>query len=130
MGHPYALVKKVATSYEATIEGTKKALADQGFGILSEIEVHAALKKRLGVEYPRTLILGACNPTFAHRTLQAEPNISVFLPCNVVVRETASGDVEVAMIDPAAMALVIENPEVEVVAKEVDQRLRAALAAL
>lgn len=126
----YAMVKPVATSYEATIEAAKKALSEQGFGILSEIEVHAALKKRLGVDYPRTILLGACNPTYAHRTLLAEPDISVFLPCNVVVRETATGSVEVAIIDPAAMAVMIPNPEVEAVAKEVEQRLRAALEAL
>ncbi|MBF0369997.1 MAG: DUF302 domain-containing protein [Magnetococcales bacterium] len=125
----YAIVKAVAGSYEETVEAARKALADQGFGILSEIDVAATLKNKLGADTPRTLILGACNPPMALRATTAVPDIAVFLPCNVVIRESAQG-VEVSAMDPKAMGRVIDNPEVTAVAGEVDQKIRAALDAL
>ncbi|MBF0609987.1 MAG: DUF302 domain-containing protein [Magnetococcales bacterium] len=130
MTEPLALVKSVSTSYEATIEAATKALAEQGFGILSEIDVSAALKKRLNADYPRTIILGACNPPFALRTLTAVPDISVLLPCNVVVRETENGSVEVAAVNPMTFATMMDNATVNEVAVEVTERLQKALAAL
>lgn len=125
-----AIVKTVTGTYEATIEATTKALAEQGFGILSEIDVAAALKKRLNADYPRTLILGACNPPLALRTLTAVPDISVLLPCNVVVRETHSGAVEVAAVNPMTFATMIDDETVRQVAVEVTERLKKALDAI
>ncbi|MBF0161750.1 MAG: DUF302 domain-containing protein [Magnetococcales bacterium] len=125
----YAIVVPVHTSFDATVEALRVSLAAQGFGILCEIDVSATLKKKLDVEHPRTLILGACNPPLALRALTAVPDIATLLPCNVVVR--MQGDrVEIATINPAAMAQMIQHPEIDAVAQEVDKRLRAALDAV
>ncbi|MBF0427795.1 MAG: DUF302 domain-containing protein [Magnetococcales bacterium] len=126
----YALIKTVSTDFDTTITAIKAALAEQGFGILTEIDVSGTLKKKLNVETPKTLILGACNPHLAHRALQAVPNVSVFLPCNVVVRENHAGIVEIAAMNPEAMGEVINHPELSLVAKEADQRIRTALNAI
>jgi uncharacterized protein (DUF302 family) len=126
----YALIKKVSTPYEKTIVLAKEALQGQGFGVLSEIDIAATLKKRLGIDTPRTLILGACNPNFANRALTQERNVSVFLPCNVVVRETPGGQVEVAAMNPEIMSSLMDNPAIAEVAKDVAQGIRAALEAL
>ena len=126
----YALIKSVDTSYEETIEKTKAALQAQGFGVLSEINVSGVLKAKLDVDHPRTLILGACNPKFAHETLNAEADISVFLPCNVVVRENKAGGVEVVAMNPDVMANLAESPDVAGIASQVTARIQAALAAL
>lgn len=123
----YALVKPVSTGYEETIGLVKEALKAQGFGVLSEIDIAKALKERIGVDYPPTVILGACNPRFAHATLSVEPDISVLLPCNVVVRETQDGKVEVAAIDPDSMAGQIGNPKVNEIAADVTRLIKAAL---
>ncbi|MBF0340254.1 MAG: DUF302 domain-containing protein [Magnetococcales bacterium] len=124
---PYALKKSVSTDYDATIQAIKAALAEQGFGILTEIDVAATLKKKLNVESPRTIILGACNPQLAHRAMIAVPDVSVFLPCNVVVRESPDGRVEIAAMNPEAMGMMINHPELMLVAAEADKRIRTAL---
>ena len=127
MNDSFAIVKAVTSPYEATITAMTKALALEGFGVLAEIDVAAALKKRLNADYPRTFIIGACNPAFALRALNAVPNISVLLPCNVVVRETPEGGVEVAMINPMIFATLMDNETVMQVAVEVADRLQRAL---
>ncbi|MBF0213232.1 MAG: DUF302 domain-containing protein [Magnetococcales bacterium] len=126
----YALKKTVSTNYENTIEAIKAALAEQGFGILTEIDVAATLKKKLNVEGPKTIILGACNPKLAHRAMTAVPDVSVFLPCNVVVRENGEGVVEIAAMNPEAMGMMIQHPELMQVAVEADQKIRAAMDAV
>ena len=124
----YALIKLVSSSYEETIAAIREALATQGFGILTEIDVSATLKKKLDADFPRTIILGACNPTLAHRALTAVPDISVLLPCNVVVRETDEGSVEVAALKPTLMQNIItDSAELESVAKEAEQRVLTAM---
>ncbi|MBF0192198.1 MAG: DUF302 domain-containing protein [Magnetococcales bacterium] len=128
--NPYALKKTVATDYDTTIQAIKAALAEQGFGILTEIDVAATLKKKLNVEGPRTIILGACNPGLAHRAMTAVPDVSVFLPCNVVVRENADGVVEIAAMNPEAMGQMIHHPELSQVAAEADQKIRTAMNAV
>ncbi|MBF0194254.1 MAG: DUF302 domain-containing protein [Magnetococcales bacterium] len=105
--------------FDAAIQATTVALQENGFGILTQIDVHSTLKKKLDVEYPRTLILGACNPKLAHRALTANPDVAVLLPCNVVVRETTSGQVEISAMDPAVLTELMDNPEIEAVADEV-----------
>ncbi|MBF0141888.1 MAG: DUF302 domain-containing protein [Magnetococcales bacterium] len=125
----YALVQPVAGEFSQVVELVRQALAAQGFGILTEIDVSTTLKKKLGVDHPRTLILGACNPPLAHKALVAAPDISVLLPCNVVVRE-GEGGVEVAAIAPMTMATMISDKAVDEVATEADRRIRAALATL
>ncbi|MEV6210142.1 DUF302 domain-containing protein [Kitasatospora sp. NPDC051914] len=111
------------------VERVRAALAEQGFGILTEIDVRATLKAKLGEEIEDYLILGACNPALAHRALQADRRIGLLLPCNVVVRAT-DGHAVVEVMDPQLMVRVTEQPALEAVADEAAARLRAALNSL
>ena len=108
---------------------TRKALADNGFGVLTEIDVKATLKKKLDVEMPAYRILGACNPAMAHRAIGIEPRVGAMLPCNVILRETEGG-VEVSAIDPVASMQAIGNAELQRVAGEVRDLLAKAVAAI
>jgi len=105
------------------------ALAKEGFGILTEIDVKATLKKKLDVDFRPYVILGACNPNLAHRALGAEPQIGLLLPCNVVIQQEGDG-VTVSIADPRAMFSLVRNPELEPVVEEADRRLRRVLDAL
>ena len=105
----------------------RAALADQGFGILTEIDVAATLKKKLGVEVAPQVILGACNPALAHQGLEVEPGLGLLLPCNVVVRVDEAGRTLVSALDPAIMVGLTGRAELEPVAAEATKRLRAAL---
>lgn len=126
---PYAIVREASRSFDATVENVRQALAEQGFGILSEIDVSATLKKKLDADHPRTLILGACNPPLALRALTAVPDISVFLPCNVVIRMHGE-QVEVAVINPIIMGEMLDHPEIKAIALEAEKRLQIVLAAI
>jgi len=124
---PYAYVKTLpGVSYDEARESVTRALSDEGFGVLSEIDVKATLKKKLDAEFRPYVILGACNPPLAHRALQAEPQLGIMLPCNVVVQQADEGAV-VSAINPRAMFGMIENPELETVMGEVDRKLRKVL---
>jgi uncharacterized protein (DUF302 family) len=125
----YALSATIDRDFDATVADVTAALGDQGFGVITEIDMSATLLAKLGVEIDRQVILGACNPGFAHRALQAEPSIGLLLPCNVVVRATPDGTV-VEMIDPAMMTTLTGNPAIGDVADEVRTSLTAALAAV
>ena len=106
------------------------ALKDEGFGVLSDIDIQKAMKEKLGVDMPAYRILGACNPTLAHRALQAEPEIGLLLPCNVTVRDQADGKVSVGFLDPQTMVQMTSNPGVASVADEAGERLRRVQSAL
>jgi uncharacterized protein (DUF302 family) len=124
MQNRYGFGKAVDMSFEAALKKVSEELAKEGFGILTEIDVQATLKKKLDADMRPYRILGACNPPFAHRAIGAEPTIGLLLPCNVVVREDESGKVQVEFMDPDVMVQLIDKPEVHAVAAEVSARLR------
>jgi uncharacterized protein (DUF302 family) len=126
MSNTYAFGKTVGTDVSQTIERVTQALAKEGFGILSDIDVAGTLKKKLGLDVPAYRILGACNPQFAHRAIEAEPEIGTLLPCNVVVRKVGAGT-RVDIMDPLAVMQLVGKPEVAKIASEVRGRLQRVL---
>lgn len=127
----YGFSKKLAgEDFDTTVDKVTGALKDEGFGVLTEIDVKGTLKKKLDLDFRRYVILGACNPPLAHKALEAEPNIGLLLPCNVVVQEIDGGGVEVSIADPKAMFTLVGNAEVVSVADEVEKRLRRVLEAV
>ena len=126
----YYFAKTLETGFEDAVERTTAALQERGFGVLTEIDVQATLKKKLDVDMDRYLILGACNPPFAHKAVQAEPHIGLMLPCNVMVRDVGEGTVEVSTVDPVASMGAIENPALADVAGEVRRLLEETIESL
>lgn len=126
----YGITVTVARSFTDTVQAVRDALAAQGFGVLTEIDIAATLKAKLGVDVSPQVILGACNPPLAHRALQTETDIGLLLPCNVVVRAQDDGSTAVAALDPQAMVGMTGNEGLRPVADEAGTRLRAALATL
>jgi uncharacterized protein (DUF302 family) len=120
----YCFSKTLDMPFEEAIALVIEQLKQKGFGVLTEIDVKATIKKRLGEDFRNYRILGMCNPPFAHQALLAEDKIGTMLPCNVIVQETASGAVEVAAIDPIASMQAIENPALGDIAAEVQSRLK------
>ena len=126
----YAFGKTVNMSYEKAIEAVTQALAKEGFGVLTEIDVAATLKKKLGIDRAPYKILGACNPQFAARALEAEPQIGALLPCNVIVYEADDGKAVVAAVDPMQTMAAQQNLQVRGVAEVVRAKLEQVLARL
>ena len=120
----YYFAKVLDLGFDEAIEQVTKALQEDGFGVLTEIDVKATMKKKLNVDFRNYRILGACNPPFARRALEAEDKIGTMLPCNVIVQEVEDGGVEVAAVDPLASMQAIENPELEEIAVQVQAKLR------
>ncbi len=122
----YAQTTTVRSSFDDAVTATRQALADHGFGVLTEIDLQATLKAKLGVDVDRQLILGACRPQLAHAALQVEPSIGLLLPCSVVVREDA-GVVRVEALDPHVMVSITGNDALSELVAEVADRLEAVL---
>jgi uncharacterized protein (DUF302 family) len=116
----------VELPYDEAVSRTRRALADQGFGVLTEIDVQATLRDKRGVEMEPYVILGACNPDLAHQALEADRSIGVLLPCNVVVSSVEGGS-RVQILDPQLMASVTELPQLQPLADEASRRLQAVL---
>lgn len=123
----YHFSKKVDLSFDEAIEKTTAALKEEGFGVLTEIDIKETLKKKLDVDFRKYRILGACNPPNAYKALQAEGHIGLMLPCNVIVQEHENGEVEVSAVDPVASMQAIENPDLGDVAKDVQSMLKKVI---
>ncbi len=130
MDAKYGFGKTVDLSFDAAVEKVTRELQKEGFGVLTDIDVAATLKKKLNREMLPYRILGACNPPLAHRALEAEPSIGLLLPCNVVVRQDAEGKVHVEFMDPLAVLELVNLPEISRIAGEVRQRLERVLQVL
>jgi uncharacterized protein (DUF302 family) len=118
------------TSFDEAIVKITDALKTEGFGVLTEIDMQARLKEKLNVDIKKYKILGACNPAFAYKALQAEEMIGVMLPCNIVVTDKEDGTTEVAAIHPIASMMAIQNPALEPLAKEVTEKLKRVIGLL
>jgi uncharacterized protein (DUF302 family) len=123
----YYLSRTVDAAFEAVVQRVTAALKEEGFGVLTDIDVQATLKAKLGADMPPYRILGACNPSFAHHALQIEDKLGVLLPCNVIVRDAGDGQTEVAAIDPVASMDRTGNPALASIAEEVRVRLQRAV---
>ena len=129
-GVSYTFDKTLETSFDDAIARTRAALGDAGFGVLTEIDVQATMKKKLGEDMAGYMILGACHPPSAWKAIQAESKIGSMLPCNVIVREVGAGKVEVSAVDPVASMQAIENDDLGAVATDVRARLSGVMEAL
>lgn len=130
MSTPYGLTKSVSGSFDDVVERTIAVLADAGFGIVSDIDLQATFKKKLDLDRRPYRILGACNPKLANQALEAEPDIGLLLPCNVIVREVSDGECSVGFLDPSAMFSLVQRDDIEPLAQEVKGMLDKAAAAL
>lgn len=126
----YYIATTLPLSFEETIARTEAALKEEGFGIISRIDIQEALKTKIGVDFRPYTILGACNPALAHEALKLDDKVGTMLPCNVVVQAREDGGSEVAAIDPVASMQAIENPQLVEAASEVRQRLSRVIQSL
>ena len=123
----YYISQRCHQPFEKALERVRSALADEGFGVLTEIDVRATLKMKLDVDFRNYIILGACNPPFAYKALQAEDKIGTMLPCNVLVQQISEDEVEIAAIDPVASMQAVDNPELNPLARQVREKLGHAV---
>ena len=125
----YGFSKVVDLSYDQAVEKATAELKKEGFGVLTTIDVKDTLKKKLNVDFPKYVILGACNPPFAYQALQAEEEIGLLLPCNVIVYEK-NGKTTVSIFDPMTMGAVIDNPKMQPIAEQVREKLQRVFASI
>ena len=123
----YFFEKTTNYTFEEAVERVKEELKKEGFGVLSEINIHEKLKEKLGIDFRQYRILGACNPAFDYKALQEEENIGTMLPCNVIIQELESGKTEVAAVDPVASMQSVGNERLVSIADEVQQRLKQVI---
>jgi len=123
----YYFSKTINASFDEAIQQTTEALKTEGFGVISEIRMHDKLKEKLNVDFKRYTILGACNPPFAYKALQAEDKIGTMLPCNVLVIEQGPNNIEIAAVNPIASMQAITNPDLGDVAQQVTDKLKSVI---
>ncbi|WP_291125787.1 DUF302 domain-containing protein [Flavobacterium sp. UBA6031] len=123
----YYMNKTVSADFEQTVQKVIDALKTEGFGVLSEINIDEKLKEKLGVNFRKYKILGACNPAYAYKALQLEDKIGVMLPCNVIIQETKDGSVEVSAVNPISSMSGVNNPQLMDIAGEIQSKLRAVI---
>ncbi len=123
MNSKFGFGKRVDTDFDATVDNVTAALATEGFGVLSDIDVAAKMKEKLDRDMPRYRILGACNPPLAFEAIRNVENIGLLLPCNVLVREDESGNVHVDFMDPASVLSLVDHPDIEPMAHKVKESL-------
>lgn len=126
----YYFSKIIDDSFDEAIERVTEILSNEGFGVLTTIDVSSTLKKKLDIDFQRYTILGACNPGFAHKALLAENKVGTMLPCNVIVQELADGKIEVAAVDPMASMMAIENESLGEIASDVRTKLQSVINSL
>ena len=126
----YYFSKTLSAGFDSCMERVKEAMRKEGFGVVSEIDMQAKLKEKLGVDFKRYTIVGACSPTFAHKALQEEDKIGVMLPCNFVVIDQGNGSTEVAAVHPVASMMAIQNAALEPIALEVTRKLQRIISIL
>lgn len=123
----YHMSRTVSGGFDEVVERAREELSKEGFGVLTEIDVKATLKKKMDLDFRPYLILGACNPSLAHQVLSREDKVGVLLPCNVVVQEQEGGTIEVSAMDPAAAMSLIDDPEIGKIANIVRDKLKKAV---
>ena len=126
----YYFNKTIQGTFEEVIDKVTKGLKEEGFGILTEIDIKETLKKKLDVDFKKYRILGACNPPYAYKALLAEDKIGTMLPCNVIVQEVEAGIVEIAAVNPMASMMAVENEKLNTIAKEITAKLEKIVKAL
>lgn len=126
----YYINTKLHTSFEQAVQLVTEALKNEGFGVLTEINIHEKLKEKLGVSFRRYKILGACNPDYAYKALLKEDKIGTMLPCNIIVQELAHNDIEIASVDPLVSMIAVENAALTNIAKEIREKLTRVISSL
>ncbi|WP_321519024.1 DUF302 domain-containing protein [uncultured Bacteroides sp.] len=126
----YYINKKLNISFDQAVIKVTELLKSEGFGVLSEINLHEKLKEKLNVDFRKYKIVGACNPAFAYKALQSEDKIGTMLPCNVIIQELAEDEIEVAAVDPVASMMAIDNSSLESIATEVQEKLKRVISSL
>lgn len=126
----YYISKKINADFDQAVLSITESLKKEGFGVLTEINLHEKLKEKLNVDFRRYKILGACNPSYAYKALQQEDKIGTMLPCSVIVQELGNNDIEIAAVDPIASMMAIENPHLAEIAGEIKEKLERAISSL